>query len=133
MRFKSICKAFVLLSLAIWIQGCESPAAPAGTAAESKAVTQPAKAMPEPTAAKTPAERTLATAPLSDTQSPVPCPSVTGPLHVEGAKLWGSDGSPVQLKGISTHGLAWFPDYVNEECFSQLKTQWNVNVIRLAL
>ncbi len=133
MRFKSICKAFVLLSLAIWSQGCESPAAPAGTAAESKAVTQPAKAMPEPTAAKTPAERTLATAPLSDTQSPVPCPSVTGPLHVEGAKLCGSDGSPVQLKGISTHGLAWFPDYVNEECFSQLKTQWNVNVIRLAL
>ncbi len=133
MRFKSICKVFVLLSLAIWIQGCESPAVPTSAAAESKAVTQPAEAIPEPAAAKTPAKRTLTTAPLSNTQAPVPCPSVTGPLHVEGTKLCGSDGSFVQLKGISTHGLAWFPDYVNEECFSQFKTQWDMNVIRLAL
>ena len=60
-------------------------------------------------------------------------PSVTGALHVEGTSLAGSDGQPVQLKGISTHGLAWFPDYVNEECFKELHEKWNVNVIRLAM
>lgn len=56
-----------------------------------------------------------------------------GSLHVEGTKLTDSSGAPVQLKGISTHGLAWFPDYVNRECFRQLKEDWNVNIIRLAM
>ena len=60
-------------------------------------------------------------------------PSVTGALHVEGTQLVGSSGEPVQLKGISTHGLAWFPDYVNEECFRQLREEWQANVIRLAM
>lgn len=55
------------------------------------------------------------------------------PLHVEGTRLVGSDGKPVQLRGISTHGLAWFPEYVNEECFRQLSQEWNANVVRLAL
>ena len=39
----------------------------------------------------------------------------------------------VQLKGISTHGLAWFPAYVNEDCFRQFREEWNVNVMRLAM
>ncbi len=60
-------------------------------------------------------------------------PSVNGALHVEGTQLVGSDGEPVQLRGLSTHGLAWFPQYVNEEFFRQLHSEWKVNVIRLAM
>ncbi len=56
-----------------------------------------------------------------------------GPLQVIGTSLCDSEGNPVQLKGISTHGLAWFPDYVNEALFKELHEQWNVNVIRLAM
>lgn len=63
----------------------------------------------------------------------IAAPSVTGALHVEGTRLCGSDGTPVQLKGISTHGLAWFPEYVNEDCFRQLRQEWKANVIRLAM
>lgn len=54
-------------------------------------------------------------------------------LHVTESRLTDGDGNPVQLRGISTHGLAWFPDYVNEDCFRQLKDEWNTNVIRLAM
>ena len=54
-------------------------------------------------------------------------------LHVNGTKLTDSAGKPVQLKGVSTHGLAWFPDYVNEACFRQLKEDWHINVVRLAM
>lgn len=54
-------------------------------------------------------------------------------LHVEGTALVDDNGNPVQLRGISTHGLAWFPDYVNEECFKQLHEEWGVDVIRLAM
>lgn len=57
----------------------------------------------------------------------------SGALSVSGTKLTDSSGNAVQLRGISTHGLAWFPDYVNEDCFRQLRDEWNVNVIRLAM
>ncbi len=60
-------------------------------------------------------------------------PSRNGALHVEGTQLVGEDGQPVQLRGISTHGLAWFPQYVNAECFRQFHDEWNANVMRLAM
>lgn len=60
-------------------------------------------------------------------------PIPTGALHVSGTQLCDSTGNLVQLRGISTHGLAWFPDYVNEECFADFKNNWNANVIRLAM
>ncbi len=56
-----------------------------------------------------------------------------GALAVDGTQLVDASGNAVQLKGISTHGLAWYPDYVNEECFRQLKEEWGVNVVRLAM
>lgn len=62
-----------------------------------------------------------------------PAPSVNGVLRVEGTKLVDKNGEPVQLRGISTHGIAWFPDYINESCFAQLHDEWKVNVIRLAM
>ena len=54
-------------------------------------------------------------------------------LAVDGTQLVDSRGNPVQLKGISTHGLAWYPDYVNADCFAQLKEEWGIDVIRLAM
>lgn len=59
--------------------------------------------------------------------------SVSGPLQVIGTSLCDSQGNPVQLRGVSTHGLAWFPEYVNEELFRELHEQWNANVVRLAM
>lgn len=56
-----------------------------------------------------------------------------GRLSVDGTKLVDTAGDPVQLRGISTHGLAWYPDYVNEACFRQLKEEWGANVVRLAM
>lgn len=60
------------------------------------------------------------------------CPSNNGKLHVDGTKLVDESGKEVQLRGVSTHGLAWFPDYVNSDCFATLKG-WGANLIRLAL
>ncbi len=60
-------------------------------------------------------------------------PNIQGALSVEGTQLVDSEGRPVQLKGISTHGLAWYPQYVNRECFRQLKEEWGMDVIRLAM
>lgn len=60
-------------------------------------------------------------------------PSANGALAVSGTQLVDAEGQPVQLRGISTHGLSWFPEYVNEPLFRQLHEEWKVNVIRLAM
>lgn len=59
--------------------------------------------------------------------------SVSGALQVRGSRLTDRSGNTVQLRGISTHGIAWYPDYINENCFRQLRQEWNVNVVRLAM
>lgn len=56
-----------------------------------------------------------------------------GALRVDGTRLVDGSGSPVQLKGVSTHGLSWYPEYVNKECFRQLAGEWGMNVVRLAM
>ncbi|MCR5620687.1 MAG: glycoside hydrolase family 5 protein [Treponema sp.] len=56
-----------------------------------------------------------------------------GKLHVDGASLYDSHNSKYQLYGMSTHGLAWFGDYVNKDGFKTLRDDWNSNCIRLAL
>lgn len=60
-------------------------------------------------------------------------PSGSGALYVDGTKLKGQDGKEVVLNGISTHGLAWFPEYVNAGSFKQISNDWNMNAVRLAM
>ena len=59
-------------------------------------------------------------------------PSTCGALTVNDTSLVGADGNAAQLKGFSTHGIAWFGQYVNAECFSEL-AGWGANVARLAM
>ena len=56
-----------------------------------------------------------------------------GALHVENGKLTDQHGDVVQLYGMSTHGIAWFPQYVNSDAFRTLRDDWNTNCIRLAM
>lgn len=59
--------------------------------------------------------------------------STLSPLHVEGTQLMNKKGEAVRLQGISTLGLAWFPQYVDEATFKTFKDDWGINVIRLAM
>ena len=63
----------------------------------------------------------------------IAAPSVCGKLSVKGTQLVDKNGNAVQLRGVSTHGLAWFPQYVNEDLFRELRQEWKANVIRLAM
>lgn len=56
-----------------------------------------------------------------------------GRLHVEGTYLADKDDKLVQLRGVSTHGLGWFPQYVNEAAIRQFNKEWGCNVFRLAM
>ena len=67
-------------------------------------------------------------------QEPEPdTPAYCGALQVVGNRLCDKYGDKVYLHGLSTHGIAWFPDYVNEAAFKEFRNDWNANVIRLAM
>ena len=94
---------------------------------------------PEPT--QTPA---LTGTPVP-TPEPGPSPAPDGPheypsgagmygsLMLHGVDLYNEAGVPVQLRGVSTHGLAWYPGFVNEDTFRYLRDSWGANLIRLAM
>ena len=55
------------------------------------------------------------------------------PLHVDGIELKDQSGKKVQLKGISSHALALYPQYVSEDSLKSLRDSWHANVFRLAM
>ena len=65
----------------------------------------------------------------SASASPV---SANGRLQVKGTQIVNEKGKPFIIKGISTHGLSWYPQYVNKKAFQALQKK-GVNTIRLAM
>lgn len=55
-----------------------------------------------------------------------------GKLKVVGNKLCNSKGEPIVLRGLSTHGIGWYPRYTNAAAMHTLK-EYGANVIRLAV
>lgn len=64
-------------------------------------------------------------------------PSTAGALQLldkNGIKtLCDKDGNPIQLRGMCTHGLQWYPEIINNNAFAALSKDWGSNVIRLAM
>ncbi|MBP5323905.1 MAG: glycoside hydrolase family 5 protein [Pseudobutyrivibrio sp.] len=56
-----------------------------------------------------------------------------GALSVTDGKLVDSHGKEVQLTGISTHGINWFPEFATPETIASLRDNFGINVIRLAM
>ncbi len=56
-----------------------------------------------------------------------------GALKVDGTNIVDENGEVFQIAGVSTHGLAWFPDYVNKDAFLSIRDDWGANTVRLAM
>ncbi|ASR46431.1 1,3-beta-glucanase [Paenibacillus kribbensis] len=56
-----------------------------------------------------------------------------GQLSVKNGKLVDKSGKPVQLKGISSHGVQWFGDLINEDSMKWLRDDWGISLFRVAL
>ena len=41
-------------------------------------------------------------------------------------------GKPFQMRGASTHGVQWFPEYINKGAMQTLRDEWGVNLLRMA-
>ncbi len=58
--------------------------------------------------------------------------SVHGQLSVREGRLTDRKGEPFQLRGMSTHGINWFPEYLNEDAVRSVKEAGG-NVLRVAM
>lgn len=56
-----------------------------------------------------------------------------GHLQVNGTDLCSQDGQPVQLHGMSSHGLHWYGKYANKDVIKWLRDDWNCQLWRPAL
>ncbi len=59
--------------------------------------------------------------------------AVNGQLHVCGTKLCNQYNQPIQLRGMSSHGLQWYFQCLNDASLNALATDWNADVIRISM
>ena len=108
----------------------EAPAAITETISECTASSEQTSSSEASGAQPAETEPAVSEAPSVDDSTPF---GQHGALHVENGKLTDADGNIVQLYGMSTHGIAWFPQYINYDSFRTLRDDWNTNCIRLAM
>lgn len=126
--FLLLCMCFAAFSLS----ACEKTAET--TADETKETTVNEAEESETRGGETanPGKETVSETEAAEASS-IQSPSVCGSLSVKGTQLVDEKGEAVQLRGLSTHGIASFPQYVNEELFGEFRREWKANVIRLAM
>ena len=75
-------------------------------------------------------------------QSPRPPPpaaagaprsAINGQLRVCGVKLCNQYNQPIQLRGMCTHGIQWYPQCVNDASLDALATDWKADVLRISM
>jgi endoglucanase len=111
--------------------GGAGEAPPMPTLMPSGVAASPPASGPPPTDPAAPAPTPPEPTPGGATRAPV---EVHGQLHVDGTRLVGQDGAPVQLKGVSTMWLNWEPRYsANRDGLRWMRDHWNVSVVRAAM
>lgn len=56
-----------------------------------------------------------------------------GWLHTDGWQIKNEKNEVIQLKGVSSHGLEWFPDCITYSNLEELKKDWKINTFRIAM
>ncbi|MEU4425978.1 cellulase family glycosylhydrolase [Actinoplanes sp. NPDC024001] len=76
--------------------------------------------------------------PASSPPASSPPPGATpvarnGQLQVCGRQLCNAHGKPVQLRGMSTHGLQWYAQCATDSSLDVLAREWNADVLRISM
>ncbi len=58
--------------------------------------------------------------------------ATNGKLQVDGTQLVNQEGDTVRLRGMSSHGIHWFPDCYTDSSLTALVRDWKINVFRIA-
>lgn len=63
-------------------------------------------------------------------QTPV---SANGQLKVVGTKLCNQNGYPIQLRGMSTHGIQWYAGCITDASLDTLTRDWGADILRVSM
>ncbi|SFD16015.1 endoglucanase [Chitinophaga sp. CF118] len=63
-------------------------------------------------------------------QTPV---SINGQLKVVGTKLCNQNGYPIQLRGMSTHGIQWYESCMTDASLDTLTRDWGADILRVSM
>ena len=55
-----------------------------------------------------------------------------GKLHVQGTQLCDEHGAAVELHGMSSHGIQWFPQYTTKQAIANTAA-YGANLFRVAM
>ncbi|WP_309116440.1 cellulase family glycosylhydrolase [Saccharothrix sp.] len=58
---------------------------------------------------------------------------VNGQLHVCGVKLCNQYGKPIQLRGMSTHGIQWYSQCIKTASLDALAGDWGADILRISM
>ncbi|WP_203781684.1 glycoside hydrolase family 5 protein, partial [Paractinoplanes rishiriensis] len=90
-------------------------------------------AAPEPEATTAAPEPEVPAAPVVN-DAPAGSPvAVNGKLSVCGVNLCNEAGTEIQLRGMSSHGLQFFPNCVNTDSLEALRNDWKADFVRLSM
>lgn len=128
----AILAALVAVGVVLALYAANAPETPDYSGLSAEPSSRPVEPKPKTDKAAEP-DSPSAEQPAEEPERPLASPSANGALRVEGAQLVDAAGNPVQLRGVSTHGIAWFPQYVNQPLFNELHQAWGANVVRLAV
>lgn len=56
-----------------------------------------------------------------------------GQLRVCGTKLCNQYGNPIQLRGMSTHGIQWYYQCLTDASLDALAYNWGADILRISL
>jgi len=73
------------------------------------------------------------TPPVADSAYGPLAVSTNGKLGILGNDLVNQQGTPIQLTGMSSHGIQWFGEYMNIDSIRWLRDDWNANIVRAAM
>lgn len=138
---RHLCAAFALVLAALLCVSCAGTADSQDTVpvvpAESVVPTE-AVALTEPAPPTEPAA-SVETAPPAEPDAPAMADtavrggvSENGWLQVKGTQLCNEAGEPVVLRGMSSHGLHWFPQYTGAQSI-QNTAAYGANLFRVAM
>lgn len=101
-----------------------TPGATAAPPAAEAAKIQPIDPVPAPAKVPAPAHAKVPSG------SPV---AINGQLKVCGTKLCNKAGKPIQLRGLSSHGLQWYSQCLTNGSLDALANDWKADVLRISM
>ncbi|GLZ29342.1 hypothetical protein Lesp02_15320 [Lentzea sp. NBRC 105346] len=58
---------------------------------------------------------------------------INGQLHVCGVKLCNQYNKPIQLRGMSTHGIQWYSQCIKTASLDALANDWKADILRISM